>query len=127
MNGFEIQLGSNQLDFLKDESTVARLLTQLFVLPSANFDKLKYEIQREFKAGGSPDITRVSFDRGHFDKDRGKGRFRVVLDINFTFGCEDVLTKKKDQTSEWSFFFEENVMVFEGLAFANERSTGDEF
>lgn len=127
MDGFKIQLDDNQLNSLTDEPTVADLLTQLFVLPSANFDKLKYEIQREFKAGGSPDITRMSFDRVHFDNGKGTGRFRVVLDINFTFGCEDVLTKKKDQTSEWSFFIEDYNMVFEGLAFTNERSTGDEF
>ncbi|MDB4901305.1 MAG: hypothetical protein JWQ63_586 [Mucilaginibacter sp.] len=129
MNEFEIQLAKKQTISLKDEADIAMLLNELFRPFSENYDKLRYEIQREFKSGGSPEVTRMDFDRVHFDKDTGKGGFRVVLDINFTFGCEDILTEKKDQTSEWTFLIDtsNNIMTFQGSRHIDYRSTADEF
>lgn len=106
-----------------------RLLTSLFHPGSKNFDILAYEIQLEFKTGGSPQITQMYFDRVYFNNEHtGQGKFRIVLDINFTFGCEDVKTEKQDQTSEWTFKINENskTITFNSSPFAESRSPADE-
>jgi hypothetical protein len=89
---------------------------------------LAYELQREFKQGGSPEVTSMVIDRVKYDTATYAGSFRVVLDINFTFGCEDVKTEKYDQTSEWTFSIDMpgKTMSFNN-SFAGERSTADEF
>ncbi len=105
------------------------LLKQLFQEGTKNYDILAYEIQCEFKAGGSPQVTSINFDRVNFDTNTGQGKFRVLLDINFTFGCEDVKTEKADQTSEWTLTLHKNSasITFHSSPFAEGRSTADEF
>lgn len=99
----------------------------LFAAGSPAFQKLAYELQREFRSGGSPDINRIHIDRIRFDVNQGKGSFRVLLDIDFTFGCEDVRTNKPGQTSEWTF--EADTVNHKLLFYSSpyERSTADEF
>jgi sensor histidine kinase YesM len=129
MNKFDLRLTETQRVALKVNSDVSDLLNELFQPFSENYNKLRYEIQREFKSGGSPEVTGMTFDRVNFDKNTGKGRFRVLLDINFTFGCEDLLTEKNDQTSEWTFSISKsnNTITFEGSPYIDYRSTADEF
>jgi hypothetical protein len=104
-------------------------LTRLFAHDSANYNQLKYEIQREYRFSGSPQVTSMKFDRVQYNSDSGKGSFRVILDINFTFGCEDVTTEKANQTSEWTFNVDPQsaVIHFYGSPFIDSRSTVDEF
>lgn len=101
-----------------------------FFAPGSNrYQQLAYELQREFKHGGSPQVTDIRFDRVKYDTQTHKGSFRIMLDINFTFGCEDVTTEKKDQTSEWTFEIDMNANTINLFSspFAVERSTADEF
>ncbi|WP_461452063.1 hypothetical protein [Mucilaginibacter sp.] len=128
MNEFQLKLTSTQLSKLNSDTAVD-LLNELFDRGSKNYDSLAYEIQREFKAGGSPQVTQMHFDRVGFNLDTGMGKFRVLLDINFTFGCEDVKTEKEDQTSEWTFSLDKNsgTITFNSSPFAENRSTADEF
>jgi hypothetical protein len=125
MNGFEIQLTATQAN----ASDIPALLKCLFQPSSDNYFKLSYEIQREFKAGGSPEVTRMDFDRVNYDPGIRKGNFRVVLDINFTFGCEDVITEKEGQTSEWTFAIdnESSIMALYASPYIDSRTTADEF
>lgn len=100
----------------------------LFAAGTAEFQKLAYELQREFRFGGSPDVSHIHIDRISFNADKRTGSFRVVLDVDFTFGCEDVQTTKTDQTSEWTFEADNvnNRLLFYGSPYARERSTADE-
>lgn len=125
----EIQLTSSQNTSLTNEAAIGSLFKELFRPFSDNFFQLSYEIQREFKTSGSPEVTRMDFDRIHFDKESGQGKFRVVLDINFSFGCEDQKTEKEDQTSEWTFTLDKKsaTLIFHSSPFAESRSTADEF
>lgn len=127
MNDFNIQLTAVQSSKLPDDTHL--LLKELFQAGSPNYDILAYELQREFKAGGSPQITRIDFDRVTFHSNSGQGKFRVILDINYTFGCEDVKTEKQNQTSEWSFNFDKStaIITFHSSPFTESRSTADEF
>ena len=129
MNEFEISLTKSQVALLTDETAVRRLFKELFRPFSDSFFQLSYEIQREFKAGGSPEISHLEFDRIHFDPSTGNGKFRVVLDINFTFGCEDLKTEKEDQTSEWTFTLDkkQEIIIFHASPYAESRSTAEEF
>jgi len=117
------------MDGLVNDAGAINLLKELFNTGAENYGRLAYEIQREFKAGGSPQVTNMDFDRVSFDLNSGQGKFRVVLDINFTFGCEDVKTKKEDQTSEWTFMLDKNsgIITLYSSPFAESRSTADEF
>ncbi|SDT36976.1 hypothetical protein SAMN05216490_3243 [Mucilaginibacter mallensis] len=45
-----------------------------------------------------PEVTSMDFDRVSLDTNYRRGKFRVVFDINFTFGCENVKTEKEGQT-----------------------------
>jgi hypothetical protein len=101
----------------------------LFAKDTPAFQKLAYELQREFRFGGSPDVDRIHIDRINFNADKGTGSFRVMLDIDFTFGCEDIRTNKPDQTSEWTFAVDaiNHKLLFYGSPYARERSTADEF
>lgn len=125
MNSFTVQPAT--LPQAQDD--VAAYLTQLFAPGSANYDLLKYEIQQEYRFSGSPDVTHMQFDRVKFDAASGKGSFRVVLNINFTFACEDVRTEKADQTSEWTFTVNSQAqsISFYGSPYVDSRSTADEF
>ena len=66
-------------------------------------------------------------DRVKYDAASGKGSFRVVLDIDYTFGCEDLLTKKENETSEWTFQVNGETISFYSSPFAESPSTADEF
>jgi len=127
MNDFKIQLTTAQLSKLSDNPSL--LLKELFQPGSKNYDTLAYELQREFKAGGSPQVTRIDFDRASFYSNSGQGKFRVTLDINYTFGCEDVKTEQLDQTSEWSFTLDKGtaIITFHSSPFVESRNTADEF
>ncbi|GAA4086201.1 hypothetical protein [Mucilaginibacter panaciglaebae] len=130
METLNIVLSSAQICLLNQfPPAIANLLSDLFQPGTNNYLKLVYELQREFKGGGSPDISRISFDRIKYDAATAKGSFRTLLDISFTFGCEDVTTDKPDQTSEWTFTVnpaEKNMTLFSS-PFAESRSTVDEF
>nr|WP_294792204.1 hypothetical protein [uncultured Mucilaginibacter sp.] len=130
MESFEINLSPLQITQLsKPDANVAAFLDYLFEPSSINYNQLALELQREFRQGGSPDVTRMAFDRVNYSAATGKGSFRIVLDVRFTFGCEDSVTEKKDQTSEWSFALNHDTLTinFSSSPFAESRSTADEF
>ena len=130
MESFEIGLNPQQLNQLVTHDVdITPLLSDLFAPTSANYNQLALELQREFRQGGSPDVTRMAFDRVDYNAATGKGSFRIVLDVRFTFGCEDSVTEKKDQTSEWSFTLngDTKTITFYSSPFAESRSTVDEF
>lgn len=108
---------------------ITALLHNFFAPGSSRYQQLAYELQREFKQGGSPQVTSIRFDRVSYNCQTHTGSFRIVLDINFTFGCEDITTEKKDQTSEWTFaidMYTDTIHLYSS-PFAVERSTVDEF
>ena len=115
--------------FSRGSANITAFLHNFFAPGSSNYPQLAYELQLEFKQGGSPDVTGVVFDRVNYDPLTGEGSFRIVLDINFTFGCEDVTTEQKGQTSEWTFTVDmhANTIHFYSSPFAESRSTADEF
>lgn len=130
MESFEIKLSTDQFDQLVMPNTdKAALLSDLFAPASTNYNQMAFELQREFRQGGSPDVTRMAFDRVNYNAATSKGSFRIVLDVRFTFGCEDSVTEKKDQTSEWTFALNGNTQTirFYSSPFAESRSTADEF
>ena len=108
---------------------IQNLLNNLFEPGTNNYQKLAYELQREFRQGGSPDVMRISFDRVKFDKNTGKGSFRIVTDIDFTFGCENMRVAKQNQTSEWTFAIDKSAktITLHSSPYAESRSTADEF
>lgn len=128
-NELKITLSDAQWMALIDSGLRDGLFKELFNPSAGNYAKLAYELQREFKAGGSPEVTKIDFDRLSFDADAGVGKFRILLDINFTFGCEDVKTEKYDQTSEWSFSADSanRTLILRPSPFVESRSTADEF
>ena len=115
--------------FYRGSADITALLHNLFAPGSNNYQQLAYELQREFKQGGSPEVTAVAFDRVKYDAQTNTGSFRIVLDINFTFGCEDVKTEKQGETSEWTFNINpaNSTIDFYSSPFAEGRSTADEF
>jgi hypothetical protein len=115
--------------FNRDSTDITPFLHHFFAPGSKHYQQLAYELQREFKKGGSPQVTAIAFDRVKYDAQTHKGSFRIVLDINFTFGCEDVTTEQKGQTSEWTFTVDmhANTIHFYSSPFAESRSTADEF
>jgi hypothetical protein len=130
MNSLQIKLQKGQLDELKDEPvSLLKFLNILFEPFSANYEQLKYALEREFRPEGSPEVLRLNFGRIKFDPATGHGSFRIVLDINYSFGCEDVVTFKKDQTSEWTFLVDHQLLIisFYGSPYIDSRSTADEF
>ena len=130
MESFQIQLDQQQFEwFSTPDIDKAAFLNNLFAPATANYNKLALELQREFRQGGSPDVNRMAFDRVIYDATTGKGSFRIVLDVRFTFGCEDSVTEKNNQTSEWTFTLNEadKTIVFQSSPFAEGRSTADEF
>ncbi|HWZ35802.1 MAG TPA: hypothetical protein VNW51_06555 [Mucilaginibacter sp.] len=126
METLQVPLNDDQLDLLTD---LENLLNNLFELGTDNYHKLAYELQREFRGGGSPDVMRINFDRIRFDENNGNGSFRVMLDIGFTFGCEDVRVEKQNQTSEWTFAIDKTTktITLYSSPYAGSRSTADEF
>jgi hypothetical protein len=102
-------------------------LDGLFAVNSANYNELKHALEREFRQHGAPEVTKMNFDRIKYDPRNGKGSFRIVLNINFTFGCEDLLVPKTGQTSEWTFVADGKKITFNSSPFAESRSTADEF
>ncbi len=108
---------------------ISALFHNFFAPGSSHYQQLAYELQREFKHGGSPQVTTIGFDRVNYDTQTHTGSFRIVLDINFTFGCEDITTEQIGQTSEWTFAVDmhANTIHFYSSPFAESRSTADEF
>lgn len=130
MNSLQIKLSKGQLDELKNEpASLLKFLNLLFEPLSANYEQLKYALEREFRPEGSPEVTRLNFDRVKFDQSTGQGSFRIVLDVNYSFGCEDVVTYKKDQTSEWTFLVDYELLIsnFFSSPYIDSRTTADEF
>ncbi|MFD2871267.1 hypothetical protein ACFS5N_02230 [Mucilaginibacter ximonensis] len=125
METLQFSLNDNQLKPINIDS----LINEVLKPGSNNYQQLAYEVQREFKQGGSPDIVKMSFDRVKFNDVTGKGRFRILLDIGFTFGCEDVRVEKKNQTSEWTFAIDKTLKTITLFSspYAENRSTADEF
>ncbi|WP_431198415.1 hypothetical protein ACRQ5D_26845 [Mucilaginibacter sp. P25] len=92
----QIKLHKGQLDELKDEpASLLNFLNIIFEPLSANYEQLKYALEREFRPEGSPEVVSLNFDRIKFDQNTGQGSFRIVLDIDYAFGCEDLVTHKK--------------------------------
>jgi hypothetical protein len=123
-------LNNQQLEiFSQGNSDITTFLCDIFSTGSSNYQQLAYELQREFKQGGSPEVTAIAFDRVSYDAHTRKGSFRIVLSINFTFGCEDVKTEKQGQTSEWTFAVDlpNSSLDLYSSPFAESRSTADEF
>jgi len=128
MESFEISLSPQQVDKLGTPPVdMAAFFDGLFEQGTANYRQLTLELQREFKQGGSPEVRSAAFDRVNYNTATNTGGFRIVLDISFTFGCEDSITEKKDQTSEWTFARFGAIIKFYSSPFAESRSTADEF
>ncbi|MFC0514857.1 hypothetical protein ACFFGT_11635 [Mucilaginibacter angelicae] len=130
MNSLQIKLQKGQLDELKDEpASLLKFLNVLFEPLSVNYEQLKYALEREFRPEGSPEVIRLNFDRVKFEQNTGQGSFRIVLDIDFSFGCEDVVTNKRDQTSEWTFLVDYQLLIisFYSSPYIDSRTTADEF
>lgn len=130
MENFNINITRQQQDLLKQpDADLTTFLNTLFAPLSANYTQLALELQREFRQAGSPDITAMVIDRVKYNPATGKGSFRVVLDVRFSFLCEDAITEKEDQTSEWTFALNagEDAISFYSSPFAESRSTADEF
>ncbi len=127
MDSFEIQLDKAQLS--RDNFSAENFIPGLFKSGSKPYDKLKSAIEREFRPNGAPEVIQMDIDRVKYDTATGKGSFRVVLAINYTFGCEDLLIKKQDQTSEWTFFIDQQLfcIFFYSSPYIDSRSTADEF
>lgn len=125
METLQFSLNDNQLKLINIDS----LLNEVLRPGSNNYQQFFYEVQREFKHLGSPDIVKMSFDRIKFNDVTGKGSFRILLDIGFTFGCEDVRVEKKNQTSEWTFAIDKTLKTINLFSspYAESRSTADEF
>ena len=130
MEKLTFTLNRQQLEiFDQGNSDITTFLHTFFAHGNKHYQQLAYELQREFKQGGSPEVTAIAFDRVKYDTQTHKGSFRVVLDINFTFGCEDVKTEKEGETSEWTFAIDltNSTVNFYSSPFAESRSTADEF
>lgn len=107
---------------------IENLLMNLFTTGKP-YELLKQAIEREFRPNGAPDVKKITVDRIKFSPSAGKGSFRVVLDIDYAFGCEDMLKTKENETSEWTFSVdaEENYIRFYSSPYLDSRSTADEF
>ena len=130
MERLSFTINTEQLGiFNRGSADINAFLHQFFASGTKNHQQLTYELQREFKQGGSPEVIAVAFDRAKYDTQTHKGSFRIMLDINFTFGCEDVKTEKQGETSEWTFTIDmqANTINFYSSPFAESRSTADEF
>lgn len=122
MDTFEVKLNDTP-------GNIEQLLKHLFPAGSKPYDLLKQAIEREFRPNGAPEVKRMNIDRIKFEPVSGKGSFRVMLDIDYTFGCEDVLKTKENETSEWTFSVDnesENIR-FCSSPDIDSRSTADEF
>lgn len=122
MERFEIKPVGNLHD-------IEGFLKSLFCSGSRAHELLKSAIEREFRPNGAPEVKRMAIDRVAYNATTGKGSFRVVLDISYTFGCEDLVTNKNNETSEWTFFVDtdDSAIIFSGSPYADNRSTADEF
>jgi len=122
MDTFEVKLNDIPGD-------IEALLQDLFKTGSKPYDLLKQAIEREFRPNGAPEVKRMHIDRIKFNAGTGRGNFRVVLDIDYTFGCEDVLKTKENETSEWTFSIDaaDNQIRFYSSPDIDSRSTADEF
>lgn len=127
MDSFEIQSDKAQLS--TDNFSAETFIPGLFKLGNKPYDELKHAIEREFRPNGAPEVIQMNIDRVKYNPSTSKGSFRVVLNINYTFGCEDLLVKKQDQTSEWTFFIDQQLFIifFCGSPDIDSRSTADEF
>lgn len=130
MEHLTFRVDNDQLEIFDQGCAVITNFLHYFFTPGGNnYRQLAYELQREFKQGGSPEVTALVFNRVKYHAPTSTGSFRIVLDINFTFGCEDVTTEQKGQTSEWTFAIDmfNNTINFYSSPFAESRSTADEF
>ena len=130
MESFNISINAQQLGEISGPKVnMAAQLDDIFAPGSVNYHQLALELHREFRQGGSPDVTRMAFDRVKYNPETSRGSFRIVLDIRFTFGCEDSVTEKNNQTSEWTFVVDHanSRVTFYNSPFAESRSTADEF
>jgi len=105
------------------------LVADLFRPGNKAHELLKSSIEREFRPNGAPEVKRMTIDRIKFNSATANGSFRVVLDITYTFGCEDLVTQKNNETSEWTFRVNTDcgAITFSGSPYADSRSTADEF
>lgn len=122
MDSFEIKIEGKPGD-------AESLLTGLFRSENKAYELLKNAIEREFRPNGAPEVTRMIVDRIKYNTATSKGSFRVLLDISYTFGCEDLVTKKDNETSEWTFNIDagKSVLTCYSSPYADSRSTADEF
>jgi hypothetical protein len=104
-------------------------LADLFRAGNEAYELLKSSIAREFRPNGAPDVKRMAVDRIKYDSATAKGSFRVLLDISYTFGCEDLVTQKNNETSEWTFSVDADgsIITFYNSPYVDSRSTADEF
>jgi hypothetical protein len=122
MDSFEIKIEDKPND-------AEGLLTGLFRPGNKAYDLLKNAIEREFRPNGAPEVTRMTVDRITYSATTGNGSFRVLLDISYTFGCEDLVTQKNNETSEWTFEIDagNGILTCYSSPYADGRSTADEF
>ena len=122
MDTFEVKLDNIPAD-------IKNLLEDLFKKGNKPYELLKQAIEREFRPNVAPEVKRMEIDRIMFEQVSVKGSFWVVLDIDYTFGCEDVLKAKENETSEWTFSVnnESENIRFCSSPDIDSRSTADEF
>ncbi|MDP9076462.1 MAG: hypothetical protein M3O71_03480 [Bacteroidota bacterium] len=120
MDSFDVKI-TNHFD---DAET---LLEDLFSPGTNPYELLKNALEREFRPNGAPEVKQMSIDRVKYDTVTCKGNFRVVLNIDYTFGCEDLLVQKNNETSEWTFAVINDSITFYSSPYIDSRSTADEF
>jgi len=125
MDSFEIKF--NDSHSVETENDADTFLHAIFQKGLKAYGLLKNAIEREFRRNGAPEVLAMNIDRVKYNRIGQTGTFRVVLNINYTFGCEDLLVEKKEQTSEWSFIISKDHITFNSSPYAEERSTADEF
>ena len=130
METFEIEINKTDAKLLLAEDLdMEVLLKETFEQEEAH-QLLKTAIERENSIHyGAPELECFIIDRVEVDYSAVAGKFRVVFDINFDFGCVGLKTRKEDQTSEWTFQYDSkhSRMLFKGAEYRDLRTTADEY
>ncbi|MCR8556617.1 hypothetical protein KXD93_03145 [Mucilaginibacter sp. BJC16-A38] len=103
------------------------LLEDLFRPGTKPHELLKNALEREFRPNGAPEVKQMNIDRVKYGAATSIGSFRVVLNIDYTFGCEDLLVQKNNEASEWTFTVNGDLISFYSSPYIDSRSTADEF
>lgn len=130
METFEIEINKNDAKRLLAGDLDMEVLLQATFKQEAAHQLMKTAIEQENSVhAGSPELECFTLDRLKTNYSTLTGKFRVVYDLNFTFGCEGLKREKEDQTSEWTFqcYPNHTSILFKGPQYRDLRTTEDEF